>query len=51
VRIKQAEQQQAMLLHRVAMELKKRENDVQHQSLQLQLMQGQEEMKLCFLEM
>ncbi len=40
---KWAEQQQAMLFHREVMELKKKEIDVQHRSLQLYLTQHQEE--------
>ncbi len=47
---KWSEQEQAMVLHREAMELKKWEIDVQQQSLRLQLTQHQEEMRLRFLK-
>ncbi len=47
---KREEQQQTMMFHKEEMELKKKEIDAQHQSLQFQLTQHQDDMRLRFME-
>jgi hypothetical protein len=47
---KREQQQQSIMFHKEEMELKRREIDAQHQSLQFQLTQHQDDMRLRFME-
>jgi hypothetical protein len=47
---KHEQQQQSMMFHKEEMELKKKEIDAQHQSLQFQLTQHQDDMRMRFME-